>query len=290
MSIRVDTSSWILGAIVCGHRGLGVLADDIPSTGDNGASFLRNDISLPTDSGKEICGRITSWPSAGALYAYEDGSFEFTDAPDGFYSFQYQLYVDGVASGTGTVSLQVGASIVSITATADDAVFTGSAGCGAAVSIDSIADDSVFSGGAASIPNSGALITAIVSDAMFSGAAQSAPRAIISAIVADAVFSGTVQGSAPFNQAQLDFLMAYIQEHLMVPTAEQIAAAVWAATPAVIIAKILRNKMVTDPATGTLTVFDDDNVTPLLTAPIYKDAAGTTPYNGTGAERRERLT
>lgn len=52
---------------------------------------------------------------------------------------------------------------------------------------------------------------------------------------------------------------------------------------------ILANKMVTDPVAGTLTVFDDDNTTPLLTADLFKDAAGTTPYNGTGAERRERL-
>lgn len=54
-------------------------------------------------------------------------------------------------------------------------------------------------------------------------------------------------------------------------------------------AKIARNKMVTDPATGVMTIFDDDGVTPLLTANIFKDAAGSTPYDGTGAERRERL-
>lgn len=57
-----------------------------------------------------------------------------------------------------------------------------------------------------------------------------------------------------------------------------------------LITKILRNKMITDPSSGVLTVFDDDGTTPLLTADIFKDAAGTTPYNGTGAERRERLT
>jgi hypothetical protein len=56
-----------------------------------------------------------------------------------------------------------------------------------------------------------------------------------------------------------------------------------------IIEKVVRNKMITDPATGTLTLFDDDSVTPLLTADLFKDAAGATPYNGTGAERRERL-
>jgi hypothetical protein len=55
------------------------------------------------------------------------------------------------------------------------------------------------------------------------------------------------------------------------------------------IEKIARNKMITDPATGVLTVYDNDGSTPLLTANIFKDAAGTVPYNGTGAERRERL-
>lgn len=52
---------------------------------------------------------------------------------------------------------------------------------------------------------------------------------------------------------------------------------------------IAANKMITDPATGTITVYADDSTTPLLTADIFKDAAGTTPYNGTGAERREKL-
>lgn len=208
MSIRVDTSSWIPGAIVCGDRGLGVLAEDIPSDGDNGASYLYNDISIPADSGKEICGRVTTWPSAGTLYAYEDGSFEFSDAPDGNYSFQYQLYVDGVASGTGTVSLQVGASTVTISAAAANAVFSGSAGGGAAVSIDAIADNSVFSGGAASIASASALI---------------------SANTGQAVFSGSAQGRVLFTQEELDYLLAYMQDNLMIPTAADIAAAVVAA-------------------------------------------------------------
>lgn len=52
---------------------------------------------------------------------------------------------------------------------------------------------------------------------------------------------------------------------------------------------ILANKIITNPATGKITVYADDSTTPLLTADIFKDAAGTTPYNGTGAERREKL-
>jgi len=56
-----------------------------------------------------------------------------------------------------------------------------------------------------------------------------------------------------------------------------------------LIAKILRNRMVTDPATGIMTLYEDDSVTVFLTAQLYKDAAGTITYNGTGAERRQRL-
>jgi hypothetical protein len=57
-----------------------------------------------------------------------------------------------------------------------------------------------------------------------------------------------------------------------------------------ILHKVATNKMVTDPVTGVLTIYADDGTTPLLNAQLYKDAAGTEPYNGTGAERRERLT
>jgi hypothetical protein len=48
--------------------------------------------------------------------------------------------------------------------------------------------------------------------------------------------------------------------------------------------------MITDPVAGTITIFDDDGVTVLLQANIFQDAAGTIPYAGQGAERRERLT
>jgi hypothetical protein len=57
----------------------------------------------------------------------------------------------------------------------------------------------------------------------------------------------------------------------------------------VLIAKILRNKMITDPTTGTLTIYDDDGVTPLVAGLTYEDAPGTQTYRGQGAERRERL-
>ena len=55
------------------------------------------------------------------------------------------------------------------------------------------------------------------------------------------------------------------------------------------IEKLLRNKQITDPAAGIMTVFDDDGATVLLTGALYEDAAAAQPYRGQGAERRERL-
>ena len=57
-----------------------------------------------------------------------------------------------------------------------------------------------------------------------------------------------------------------------------------------LLVRLLRNRTVTDPAAGTMTVYDDDDVTPLLAADLWQDAAGTVPYAGDGAERRDRLT
>lgn len=103
MSLRIDTSEWIADALLIGETGLGVTADNIPAGG-----YAYNDLSLPADTGKEICGRITAWPSAGTLVAQEDTRFVFS-GPDGYYTFQYQLYVDGGAVGSPvTVELLVG--------------------------------------------------------------------------------------------------------------------------------------------------------------------------------------
>lgn len=40
---------------------------------------------------------------------------------------------------------------------------------------------------------------------------------------------------------------------------------------------------------GTITVYDDDNTTPLLAAELFEDAGGTQAYRGKGADRRDRL-
>jgi hypothetical protein len=80
------------------------------------------------------------------------------------------------------------------------------------------------------------------------------------------------------------------------PSASEVADAVWQhASATSLLTKvdlaqaILRNKTITDPQSGIMTVYDTDGSTPLLTAALYQDAAGSTPYAGAGAERRELL-
>lgn len=192
MSIRVDSSSWIPGAIVVGNRGLGILADNIPATGDAGPSFLFNDVALPADSGKEVCGRVTSWPSAGTLLTYEDGSFEFSGGPDNTYSFAYTLFVDGVSQGTGTVSLQVGSPVASFAQTTGDTAAAFGAVSKPTAAFTLSTDSATFAGGAGTTTSAGfSLQTA---DTTFSGGA------LVSGAPASAGFNIQLDGAtAVFN-------------------------------------------------------------------------------------------
>ena len=60
-------------------------------------------------------------------------------------------------------------------------------------------------------------------------------------------------------------------------------------TRVILLEKLQRNRLETNPSTGLMTLYDDDSVTPLLTTNIYEDVAAAQPYQGTGAERRDRL-
>jgi len=54
--------------------------------------------------------------------------------------------------------------------------------------------------------------------------------------------------------------------------------------------KLGKNKVITDPLTHTYKVFDDDEVTVLVSGLLYEDADATVPYRGQGISRREKLT
>jgi len=53
--------------------------------------------------------------------------------------------------------------------------------------------------------------------------------------------------------------------------------------------KVLMNKTETDPVTGIMTVYADDDVTPLFTCNIWENVAATTPYGGNAVNRRDKL-
>jgi len=53
---------------------------------------------------------------------------------------------------------------------------------------------------------------------------------------------------------------------------------------------IAQNKMVTDPETGMMTIYDTDGTTILYQAQLYEDTEGTIPYSGRGVQRRERIS
>jgi hypothetical protein len=53
--------------------------------------------------------------------------------------------------------------------------------------------------------------------------------------------------------------------------------------------KLLQNRTVTNPLTGEMQVFNDDDNQVEFSGNLFEDAAGTQPYRGQGAERRDRL-
>ena len=109
MSIRVSSTSLIPGKIVVGDAGQGVLAQLIASAGDYGPGYAYSSLSFPADNGKRIRGVITARPALGTLTAFEDTSFTYV-GPNGTHTFQYQVYVDGIALGgpqTGTINVGV---------------------------------------------------------------------------------------------------------------------------------------------------------------------------------------
>lgn len=150
MSIRVDSSPLIAGAVVVGVPGLGVLAEAVPSAGERGAGYLYDSLEFPADNGKEVRGLITTWPTLGTLTALEDSSFEYDGASD---TFAFQMYVDGQPVGTPQpVTVTVGAATHEVAPVAAVAQPTASA-----VSVQQGGQHAIVVTGATSQPTAGAL-------------------------------------------------------------------------------------------------------------------------------------
>lgn len=112
MSTRVDSNQLIAGrCVVTQYPGHGIQAQNIPSTGGNGAGYLYNDIAAQgAASTDEMRGQILTLPAAGTFTPYEDSSFSFTGAPDGVYTFTYRGFRNGVGYGDYTVTMTIGSN------------------------------------------------------------------------------------------------------------------------------------------------------------------------------------
>jgi len=92
---------------ICGTPHCGILGSLIPSTGDDGAPPLYNDITLPDDADNEYRMHVTSIPSGLTIFAYEDSSF-IASAADGLYTVPYDLYENGINIGSSQFQLRFG--------------------------------------------------------------------------------------------------------------------------------------------------------------------------------------
>jgi hypothetical protein len=111
MSVRVDSSPLIAGSVVIGDPGHGVLGSEVPTTGLNGGGILKDDVA--SYQSNEVRCYITTWPTLGKLTVFEDSSFIY-EGPDGTHTLEYQLYVDGVATGpVKSVDIVIGDSSAS---------------------------------------------------------------------------------------------------------------------------------------------------------------------------------
>lgn len=187
------------GKRICGTPKTGVLGSLIPALGDAGAAYAYKSLSLPADNTSEIRGRIVTFPSTGTLFADEDTSFTFSGAPDGQYSFQFQLSVFSVDIGpVVTVPLSVGPVSVQVAATTDSVIFTGGANPLVISTVAAVTDDATFSGSAFVAGSSNLVNFAVPTDSViFTGNAASGVAATFNATTDDTSYTGvtTISGA-----------------------------------------------------------------------------------------------
>lgn len=108
---RVDNGNFIGSTrTLVGNRGIGVAAEDLPSSGTNGPSIPYSGMSFPADNGKKIRVQMLTQPS-GVLTRYPDYSCTYLGATS---SFDYRLWVNNVDAGTATKMLSMGSTGLTI--------------------------------------------------------------------------------------------------------------------------------------------------------------------------------
>lgn len=112
--------------LILGTPNVGILASTILSqtaTGDNGPGLLYDAANDPVNAGKLLRLSVTSAPGVGTLFIGENGTVDFSGAPNGLYTIGYNECADNVLYKADTSTIAVG----SVDATATGATLTGTA-------------------------------------------------------------------------------------------------------------------------------------------------------------------
>lgn len=268
MSVRVDTTSLIAGAVVVGDRGLGVTGAVIratTATGTHGPGILYDDWDSAADDTKEFRALVVTPPASGTLYVWEDGSFTLTGAADGTYTLTYRLYVDGVDLGTAVETITIGAgggdtALVVSAATHGHAAETASLSTELALNVAAAAHAHVAGNLTLNLAGAGDLEVQDATHAHTSGTLALATATWL--VIQNAVHAHTGGNVGLFLPG--DELTRILQ--------------------------ILSNRQELNPNTGKFTIYADDSVTVLYQANAWEDAAGTIPYRGQALRRIDALT
>lgn len=197
--------------------------------------------------------------------------------------------LEAALAGVGSLAASIAGAIAASAALSGSGSLSGDIG-GALNATAALSGSGTLAG---AIVGSWSMASALAGSGTLAGSI-SAPGNIGAALTGAAILAAAIRADAHLSAA---LTVAGGSDPL---SPSSLAAAVWSAAAAsyvasgttgaalTIVRKILQNRTVTDPSTGRITVYDDDD-TVLLEADLFEDAAGTTPYDGDGAERRDRL-
>jgi hypothetical protein len=122
----------IPGKWVAGYRGLGVLAETVPSSGTSGPGILFPSLIFPADTGVEVRAELITAPPSGVLQLFDDSSATYNNPTPGVYPAVFKYWRAGADQGNATVEFIIGESTTLQSNT--NLSFLGAAGAGVSIS------------------------------------------------------------------------------------------------------------------------------------------------------------
>ncbi len=228
----------------------------------------------------------TNWQQSGRRYNAHSAFGELASEPVG-YLHPYAVTLPRAAGGLGSTQQIAGTATITLNLAGGRNAEAALAGSG---SITSAIGDLIVSA-IATLTGSGAIVDADVRAVLQAAATLAGSGDLDGALEALGELTGQAAGTSgmtvvPYATGELEAELSATGAAL---TPASIADAVWSSDAGRFLYALGRNKVITDPVAGTYTVYADDDTTVLYQGDLWQDAAGTTPYAGAGAERRDRL-